>query len=74
MRTYCKERNLPVTEHGDGAVRLLLIGKVAIKDPAKEVLEPAQLGLDGLEMLAEWHEKRGEREAAMATRNALKLR
>lgn len=30
-------------------------------------------GLDGLEMLAEWHEKRGEREAAVATRNALKL-
>lgn len=30
-------------------------------------------GLEGLEMLAEWHEKRGEREAAVATRDALKL-
>lgn len=30
-------------------------------------------GLEGLEMLAEWHEKRGERDAALAVRNALKL-
>jgi protein O-GlcNAc transferase len=31
-------------------------------------------GLQGLEMLAEWHEKRGERESALATRHALELR
>ncbi|MDQ3003444.1 MAG: tetratricopeptide repeat protein [Fibrobacterota bacterium] len=30
-------------------------------------------GLEGLEMLAAWHEHRGEREAALATRNSLKL-
>jgi tetratricopeptide (TPR) repeat protein len=30
-------------------------------------------GLDGLEMLAEWHEKRGEPDAALATRKALNL-
>lgn len=30
-------------------------------------------GLQGLEMLAEWHEKRGERESASATRHALEL-
>jgi tetratricopeptide (TPR) repeat protein len=30
-------------------------------------------GLSGLEMLAEWHEGRGESEAALATRNSLKL-
>jgi tetratricopeptide (TPR) repeat protein len=30
-------------------------------------------GLEGLEMLAEWHEKRGEREAALAVRDARKI-
>lgn len=30
-------------------------------------------GLEGLEMLAAWHERRGEREAALATRNSLRI-
>lgn len=30
-------------------------------------------GLEGLEMLAAWHERRGEPEAALATRNSLKI-
>jgi hypothetical protein len=50
LRSFCTQRGLAIAEYGDGAVRVALVGGFPIKDPQKEIIEPALLCLEGLEL------------------------
>jgi hypothetical protein len=64
VRSFCQSKNIAFTEHGVGAVRVILAGAVTVKDPIKEIVEPGQMALEGLEL---WTGSQGQFPKAAAT-------